>query len=149
MAYVNNGVTRAAIALEAFSWLSTPYHHSGRLKGIGVDCAMLPALVYHAVGLVPMLEPEYSPQWMLHHDEEQFLGWVRPHTREIARDEVKTGDMAMWKFGRTYSHSAIVIDPPTIIHAVAKNHGVILGNMDQDIDLTSRPVLFFSLFESE
>lgn len=149
MAYANSPVQRAAIVAEALTWLGTGYHHNARLKGVGVDCAQMPAAVYHAVGLVPDLQPDYSPQWMMHHDEEQFLSWVRPHTREISRDEVRPGDMAMWKFGRTYSHSAIVIEPPTIIHAVAKNNGVILGNMDQDIDLTSRPVLFFSLFEPE
>lgn len=138
--------TRAAIVAEALSWLSTPYHNHGRVKGVGVDCAQLPAAVYEACGLIPHLEPEYSAQWMLHRDEELYLAWVRPYAREITREEVQPGDLAMWKFGRTYSHSAIVIDPPTIIHAVRRCHSVVLGNMDHDADLAGRPVLYFSLF---
>lgn len=23
---------------EALTWLGTPYHHQGRIKGVGVDC---------------------------------------------------------------------------------------------------------------
>lgn len=138
--------TRAAIVAEALSWLSTPYHHHGRIKGVGVDCAMLPAEVLEAVGAIPHLEPEYSPQWMLHRDEEKYLEWVRPYAREICREQVQPGDLVMWKFGRTYSHSAIVIDPPTIIHAVQRCQAVVLGNMDHDADLINRPALYFSLF---
>jgi len=26
---------------EARTWLGTPYHHQPRVKGVGVDCAML------------------------------------------------------------------------------------------------------------
>jgi len=138
---------RQAIMDEAMSWLGTPYHHNARLKGVGVDCAQLPAAVYHAVGLIPNLEPEYSPQWMLHRDEEKYLEWVRPYAREIGREEVQTGDLVMWRFGRTYSHSAIVLNRPTIIHAMQRGRRVILGDMDRDAELLARPSLYFSLFE--
>lgn len=137
---------RAAIVAEARSWLGTPYHHCARLKGVGVDCAQLPAAVYYAVGLIPDLQPEYSPQWMMHRDEERYLSWVRPHAREISRKELSPGDLVMWKFGRTYSHSAIIIECPTIIHAVNKSNRVEFGDMDRDADLVSRPALYFSLF---
>ena len=138
--------TRAAIVAEALSWLGTPYHSHGRIKGVGVDCAMMPAETYHSVGLVPPLNPEYSPQWMMHRDEEAYLEWVRPYAREISRDELKPGDFVIWKFGRTYSHGAIVIEPPTIIHALRRGMCVQLADMDRDADLVSRPALYFSLF---
>jgi cell wall-associated NlpC family hydrolase len=137
---------RASIVDEAMGWLGAEYHHHARIKGVACDCAQLPAAVFEAVGLIPHLEPEYSPQWMLHRDEELYLQWVRPYAREITREEVQPGDLAMWKFGRTYSHSAIVIDPPTVIHAVQRCRAVVLGNMDQDADLIGRPVLYFTLF---
>lgn len=140
-------MTRQAVIDEAMTWLGTPYHHNARIKGVGVDCAQLPAAIYHAVGLIPHLEPEYSPQWMMHRDEEKYLEWVRPYAHEITREEVKAGDLIVWKFGRTYSHSAIVIDRPTIIHAVNRDGGVVLGDMDRDADLLSRPALYFTLFE--
>jgi cell wall-associated NlpC family hydrolase len=31
---------RAAVVAEARSWLGTPFHHQGRVKAAGVDCAM-------------------------------------------------------------------------------------------------------------
>jgi cell wall-associated NlpC family hydrolase len=138
--------TRAAIVAEAKSWLDTPYHHRARLKGVGVDCAQLPAAVYEAVGLIPNLQPEYSPQWMMHRDEERYLEWVRPYVREITRKKLLPGDFVMWRFGRAYSHSAIVIDPPVVIHAVALARRVQYGDIDRDADFASRPSLYFSLF---
>ena len=48
---------RAAVVAETCSWLGTPYHDRGRIKGSGVDCAMLPAEIYTAVGLIPPLDP--------------------------------------------------------------------------------------------
>lgn len=139
-------MTRAEVVREALSWERTPYHHRARLKGVGVDCAMFPAAVYEACGLIPHLAPDYSPQWMLHRDEEQFLGWVKPYAREIDRADVGPGDFAIWKFGRTYSHGAIVIDMPEIIHAVIAGGAVVRGNADRDEELRSRPVRFFTLF---
>ena len=137
---------RAEIVAEALTWNATPYHSHGRLKGIGTDCAQFPALVYRACDLIPDLNPEYSPQWMLHRDEEQFLGWVRDYAVEIEREQVGPGDFAIWKFGRCYSHGAIVIDLPEVIHAVIIGGGVIRANIDRDEELRSRPVKFFTLF---
>ena len=137
---------RGEIVVEALSWERTPYHHRAKLKGVGVDCAMYPSAVYAAVGLTPDLMPEYSPQWMLHRDEEQFLGWVRDYAVEIEREQVGPGDFAIWKFGRCYSHGAIVIDLPEVIHAVIIGGGVIRANIDRDEELRSRPVKFFTLF---
>ena len=32
---------RDLIVEETKSWLRTPYHHQGAIKGVGVDCAMI------------------------------------------------------------------------------------------------------------
>ena len=83
---------------------------------------------------------------MLHRDEEKYLEWVRPYAREITREELLPGDLVMWKFGRTYSHSAIVIEGSKIIHAVNRDEAVVLGDMDNDVGLAARPALYFTLF---
>lgn len=142
-------MTREDVVREALGWEGTPYHHRARLRGVGVDCAMLPAAVFEAAGLIPRIEPDYSPQWMLHRDEEQFLGWVTRFAREIPRARVGPGDLAIWKYGRCYSHGAIVIDLPEVLHAVIRGGGVVRGNMDRDEELLSRPVKFFTLFEDQ
>ena len=138
--------TREDVVREALRWERTPYRARARLLGVGVDCAMFPAEVYHAVGLVPRLDPVYSEQWMMNRDEEQFLSWVRPHAREIPRHEVGPGDFGIWRFGRCYSHGAIVIDAPLVIHAVVSAGAVVRADMDRDSDLADRPSLFFTLF---
>jgi cell wall-associated NlpC family hydrolase len=139
-------MTRGDVVREALSWEATPYHHRARIKGVGVDCAQFPAAVYEAVGLIPHIAPAYSPQWMLHRDEEQYLGWVRRFACEIPREEAGPGDFAIWKFGRCYSHGAIVIDLPEVIHALILGGGVIRGHADRDEELRTRPVKYFTLF---
>ena len=136
---------RAAIVAEAISWERTPYHPHARVKGVGVDCAMLPALVFEATGHCPEVNPEYSEQWMNHRDEELYLAEIRKWAREIDREQLGSGDLVVWKFGRVYSHSAIVIDPPIVIHAVIQGGAVIRADMDRDAELVSRPRRYFTV----
>ena len=57
------GFERRAIVREARSWVRTPYHPQGDIKGIGVDCGMLwsaslsiPGSAHHSIrGLMPMI----------------------------------------------------------------------------------------------
>jgi len=137
---------RAAVVAEAMTWAGTAYHHHARLKGAGVDCANLPAAVYEAAGLIPHVQPDYSAQWYQHRDEELFLSFVTPYATEIDRASCGPGDFVIWKFGRTYSHGAVIIDPPTIIHATMNGGCVHLGDMDRDEDLATRPRRFFTLW---
>ncbi len=138
--------TREDVVREALRWEGTPYHSHARLLGVGVDCCNLPAAVYEAVGLVGHIEPAYARQWFLHRDEELFLEYVRPHATEIAREDVRPGDMGIWRFGRTYSHAAIVIEPPVVIHAVQLSGVVLRSDMDRDEDLRTRAAMFFTLW---
>jgi cell wall-associated NlpC family hydrolase len=143
---VTEAEIRAAIVAEALSWEGTPYAARARIKGLGVDCAMLPAVVYHAVGLIPELVPDYTQDWMMHRDEELFLSYITPYAREITAAQAAPGDLVIWRFGRTYSHSAIVIDLPVVLHAVIRGGAVVRGDITRDSDLIDRPRRFFSLF---
>jgi cell wall-associated NlpC family hydrolase len=112
---------RDAIVHEAKTWLRTPYHHHGDVKGVGVDCAMILVRVYSVVGVTDAsVDPRPYPQdWHLHRDSERYLETVMPYVREISREDVRPGDLVLTKFGRTFSHSAIVVDYPRVIHAYA------------------------------
>ena len=122
-------IERAAVVAEARTWLATPYHHQAAIKGAGVDCAMLLVAVYHAVGLVPAIDPRpYPPDWHLHRDEERYLGWVDRYARRVERPG--PGDIALWRFGRAVSHAGIVVDWPTIIHAYT-GEGCVLADADR------------------
>ena len=108
---------RAAVVAETLSWLGTPYHHLAAVKRAGVDCAMLLVAVYQAVGLVPLsFDPRpYAPQWFLHRSRELYLEhlalWAGPVT------DPGPGDVAVYRFGRTAAHGAIIIDEQQLVHA--------------------------------
>ena len=118
----------SSAAEEAQSWLTTPYHHQGRIKGVGVDCAMLLCEVYHAAGLIPFIDPTpYPSDWHLHRSEERYLSWVDQYADKV--DDPLPGDIVLYRFGRTLSHGGIVINWPTIIHAY-RGEGVVLAHGD-------------------
>ena len=128
---------------EAKSWLCTPYHHEGNVKGAGVDCAMILIEVYSAVGAVERFDPRpYPMQWMLHRSEERYLEWVKKYADEVS--EPQAGDMVLVRFGRTMSHSAIVIEGTKVIHAYAQEECVTWGDLTQ-IPFHGREMRYFRI----
>lgn len=126
----------AAVLVEAHTWLQTPYHHQGRIKGVGVDCAMLLIEIYHHCGLIPNIDPRpYPPDWHFNRDEERYLTWVKQYAHPV--DVPQPGDIALFQFGRCVSHGAIVVAWPTIIHAYLREgcvladatHGQLVGRL--------------------
>jgi cell wall-associated NlpC family hydrolase len=96
------------------------------VKGTGVDCAMILIGIYKNCGLINEVNlPYYSPQWHLHRDEEKYLETISKYLKPT--QDPKPGDVALFKFGRTVSHSAIVIDYPQVVHAYNRS-GVILDD---------------------
>ena len=141
---MNEHEFRDAIVQEAKSWLRTPYHHHGDVKGVGVDCAMILVRVYAVVGVTDeSVDPRPYPQdWHLNRDSERYLDTVMPYVREISEQEVKPGDLVLTKFGRTYSHSAIVVDYPRVIHAYAVDKLVTYADLDKDPFVTREKKYF-------
>jgi cell wall-associated NlpC family hydrolase len=155
---------RQAVLSEAESWIGTPFHHQGRAKGRqgGVDCAMLLLEVFLAAGVIKVgtgvsrgagvspAIPNYSQQWHLHREEERYLEMIRAlGGREISNP--LHGDLAVWKIGRAYSHGAIVLLWPCIIHAAAAPvSACILDNaLLSALNLGRYPVKFFTAWPEE
>ena len=140
--------TREDVLTELHSWLGTPYHHAARVKGAGVDCLMLLLEVYGRAGVFARMGvdaasieiPRYSRDIMLHRNEETYLEGVRRYAVETGQPDA--GNIALWKFGRIYSHAAIITGWPAIIHAYAPENMVVIGNAAMGA-LASRPVRFF------
>ena len=142
---------RQAVVDETLSWLGTPYHHHGRVKAVGVDCAMLLAEVYQACGLVQRVEPGFYPHdWHLHRGEELFIQWVeRLGAREVPAP--KLGDIGVWRYGRTFSHGGIVVDVPAfgaplVLHAYIDTP-VNITRTDE-APLSGRAVRWYSMWEA-
>src|SRR5437868_6375549 len=55
--FYNTSERCQALRREAFGWIGTPFMARGRIKGVGVDCISLCALIYHATGLLDRFDP--------------------------------------------------------------------------------------------
>lgn len=140
-------IDRDAVVAEARSWLGTPYHHQAMLKGVGVDCAMILVGVYVAAGVIPAtVDPRpYAPDWHMHRNEETYLGWLREYADQVDRDErPDVTDVVLWRYGRTFSHSGIVIDRDEglFVHAFRDAGEVVLGRLS-DGEFMRRPRIVF------
>lgn len=134
---------RQQVVRTAWDWLGTPYHHHARVKGAGVDCAnLLCAAFAGIVGAVQL--GNYPVDWHLHRNDERFLAELeRCGARRV--DEARPGDIAVFRFGRCFSHGAVIVDDrPAYVHAYI-GLGVVLTRADEE-PLLGRPVQFWSVF---
>ena len=145
---------RAAVVAEAQTWLRTPHHHMGRVKGAGVDCGQSIAAAFIGAGLVPDFDTgQYTADWMQHHDEERYLEFVERYLDRIDGPPLP-GDVAVWRFGKCFSHGAIVVDWPLVIHAYRPERMVVYGDASTGAlarehlkggGSAARPVRFYSI----
>lgn len=124
---------RARVVRVAREWLDakTPYHHASAIKGVGVDCGQFIAAVFTEAELIerPVISA-YPRDWMLHRNEEKFLAILEEYTRRVDR-VARPGDILLFRYGRTLSHGAIVLDSELMIHSLV-HHGVTLGALKQE-----------------
>ena len=123
---------RAAVVDEAMTWIGTSYHHHGRIRGVGVDCAQLLCAVFEKIGLVPPIDPgNYPVDWHLHRSEEVFSEWMAKLAKPCVQRPPALGDTILFRFGRTFSHGSIYVGDSTVIHAYI-GRGVILSRLDEE-----------------
>ena len=119
---------RTAVVEEAKTWLRTPWVHRARVKHAGVDCAQLLIGVFAGAGVIAEFDTgEYPADWMLHREDERFIGWIDKYMVPL-EGTPQPGDIVLWKYGRCFSHAAIVIDWPVVIHSFRKERGVVWGD---------------------
>ena len=148
-ASANEADQRAAVIAAARSWIGTPYHNCADVKGVGVDCGMLLVRVFVDTGLCEPFDPRpYPPDWHLHRSEEKYLGFVFDRAHEVEMPQ--SGDVAVFRFGRCYSHGGIVVDtePLSIVHAFVQARCVLEERMRESAVLSEpqRAPRFFSLW---
>ena len=137
---------REAVIQEALTWLGTPYHHHGRLKGVGVDCGQSLCAIYEAAGVTASIDPgTYSTAWHLHRSEELYVQWLE-RVGALRTDAPSAGDVALFRFGRTFSHGGVLVDRRTVLHAYV-HQAVILTRLDE-APLAGRLVQFWTLWPS-
>jgi cell wall-associated NlpC family hydrolase len=144
---------RQAVIDAAMEWCGTPFLHATMIKGVGVDCVMLLAAAFAAAGVVPFVDPRpYPSGWHLHRNAELYINGLLRYGREI--EQPAPGDVGVWKFGRCYSHGAILATPfrddpnpfrreGEIIHALQLN-GIVVRERLINGALLWRPLKWFS-----
>jgi cell wall-associated NlpC family hydrolase len=112
------GIGRKIIE-EADTWIGTPYKHYSGIKGVGADCGLFIMRVYANCGLIEYKQPEFYPtDWAWHSPTgEWFKEIVLENCTKIEKEEVKTGDIILYKFGKTLSHGSLLMDNDMIIHS--------------------------------
>lgn len=128
-------MTRAIVTAEALTWLGTPYHKNGRVKGAGVDCGSFLFCVYRECGLVPPEEegifsdPSLVPigqDWWCNTTEEKYMLRILRHAYRVAEgvalrsSQALPGNLVLTRAlgSRLYNHGGIVIAWPRVIHAL-------------------------------
>lgn len=134
--------TRQDVVSEALSWLKTPYHHHAQVKGVGVDCGQLLIGVYAAASVLrPRVVDDYAHDWHLHHSEELFCRHVVSFG-SVETDSPLPGDIAVYKFGRCFSHGAILVSETAVVHSYLGMGTVLCGPGEEP--LHGREVRFFT-----
>lgn len=113
---------RAVLVAAGRTWIGTPYHPEGRVKGVGVDCLTFLAGAFIDAGLVPkdMYIPTYARDWHLHQGEERYMNGILQYCVEVPGPPERLplpGDIVMWRYGRCFAHGALVAEWPLVIHA--------------------------------
>ena len=107
---------------EALTWVGTPYHDQARLKGIGVDCAQLLAMIAYNVGImddddlarIPM---NYTPEWAIHNRDEQMISILEDMGCTEVEGTPTPGDIIAFRTGRSYGHLGIIVTSTEFVHA--------------------------------
>lgn len=116
--------TRADVVRVARSYLETPWHHMGRLPGVGLDCAGVPVCVARELGQVaPDFDvPAYTPT----PDGREMLEWCNTYMTPVAREDMQPGDVVVLITDVYPQHMAILGDYVhgglSIIHAANAAH---------------------------
>jgi NlpC/P60 family putative phage cell wall peptidase len=127
------------IVAQARSWLGTPFHHQARLKKVGCDCLGLIVGVVdelelkdkNGVKLAAYDEVTYSKE----PDGEYLIQKLVDVLAEIPVEEMRAGDLALFKVRANPQHLAILTDYEGgigMIHSFAPARRVVEHRLDDD-----------------
>lgn len=88
--------------------IGTPFHASGRLPGVGLDCAGLPICIARELAVVT--QSFDVPNYIQTPDGVTLLKWCRAYMRYIPKSHMKAGDVLITKTRDLPQHISIVAD---------------------------------------
>ncbi|MCW5936716.1 MAG: C40 family peptidase [Fimbriimonadaceae bacterium] len=106
---------RRRIVREARSWIGTPWHHCGRVKGVGVDCAGLVLASWQAARLTVTDPGRYS----MCDETELFMNVALGCARAV--EEPRPGDVLLFTrrspSSPMYHHLGVWTGDGSFVHA--------------------------------
>jgi NlpC/P60 family putative phage cell wall peptidase len=105
-------ITRVVQAARAC--IGTPFHHQGRVSGIGLDCI---GLVVHALKCAG-LHIEDSTDYGRQPEGKRLEAALRAHGYTRVED-IQAGDILLFRIKREPQHVALAISSDTMVHAYA------------------------------
>lgn len=131
-------IERGEIVRQARTWLGTPFHHQGRLKGVGVDCAGLVICVAWELGIAGHDITGYGRR----PDSRELERLCREQMVEVKLSEARPGDVYLLEVDKAPQHLAFATDVG-LLHSYAPARRVVEHRMDAD--WAARRVAAFSL----
>jgi NlpC/P60 family putative phage cell wall peptidase len=110
----------------ARTWLGTPYHHQGRVKGAGVDCAGLLVGVAKELGLSDFDVTGYSGR----PNGDSLTRVCQEQMTPITLEKLSAGDVLLFKFEAHAGHLGIFIGDNTLIHSYMPRRQVVEHSLD-------------------
>lgn len=123
-------MTGAQVVVVARSWIGTPFHHQGRVRGVGCDCVGLLIGIAHELALSAFDTTCYARR----PDGRMLKDACDREMTPIARGEIAIGDVGLFALTGDPQHLAIFGDYPgglSIIHAHAPNRRVVENRFDE------------------
>jgi NlpC/P60 family putative phage cell wall peptidase len=108
------------IITTARTWLGTPYHHQGSVKGVGCDCVGLVRGVYREVyNVEPPELINYSVDWGDANGNEDMVEAANKYLIPIKVEDADAGSVILirWKLRRVAKHCMILTSKEKAIHA--------------------------------
>lgn len=119
-------MTRDELIREVESWIDTPFHHQGRLKGVGVDCIGL--LVSVARNMGNPVEDVYG--YSIHPRDFEMLNNMNRQLKRVV-GEPQPGDILLFKFNKYPQHVAVMVEDGYMIHALDPVGRVVKHRFDE------------------
>ena len=110
----------------ARTWLGTPYHHQGRVKGAGVDCAGLLVGVANELGLSDFDVTGYSGR----PNGDSLTRVCQEQMTPIPPEQLSPGDVLLFKFEAHAGHLGIFIGDNILIHSYMPRRRVVEQSLD-------------------
>jgi len=118
-------IPRSAVVAAAREWLGTPFHHQGRLKGVGVDCVGVVIGVAKELGISDFDVDGYGHR----PDSREMERLARKLLAEVPADAVRLGDVLLIEVDSQPQHLAFVT-PAGMLHAYAPLRCVVEHRID-------------------